>query len=134
MPHPNSDRNQLAIGIVAVIALAFVVGVVWGFGQQIVRARQMQAEEARLERVVKAKQVYHDKLVAQLEYVRSDEYVEQWAREDVKMARPGEVLIIVPDDPDEEPVDDTPSTSTAESEPRPFWVEWWELIFTPSDR
>jgi cell division protein FtsB len=133
MPHPNSDHNQFAIGIAAIISLAFVAGLLWGFGQQIVRARQMQAEEAQLERAVEAKQAYHNELVAQLEYVRSDEYVEQWAREDAKMTRPGEVLVVALEDPDEKPTDDVSSTSTTESQPQPFWVEWWELIFTPAD-
>jgi len=110
------------------------VGMVWGFGQQIARARQMRTEETRLEQAVAAKQAYHDELLVRLEYVRSDEYVEQWARKDAKMARPGEVVVVVLDDAATEASDDTTSASSAESESRPFWVELWELIFAPSAR
>ncbi len=125
------DRNRLAVGIAAAVVTAIVGGIVWGFGQQVVRARQMRAEEVRLEQAVAAKQAYHDELIAQLEYVRSDEYVEQWAREDAKMARPGEIVVIVLDDTDtEQEVDATP-TPTPEPEPKSFWVELWELIFIP---
>jgi len=133
MSRSKLDRNQLAVGIAAAVATAIVVGIVWGLGQQVARARQMRAEEMRLEQAVAAKQVHHDGLVVQLEYVRSDEYVEQWAREDAKMARPGEVIVVV-DDAATEPVADTTPAPTAEPEPRPFWVELWELGFTSSGR
>ena len=132
MPLSKPDRSQLAIGIAVVIALAIVGGLVWGFGQQEARARQMRTEEIRLERAVAARQVYHDDLVAELEYVRSDEYVEQWAREDAKMARSGEVVVVVPKGSSAEPAVDALSTPTPE--PQPFWVELWELVFAPSEQ
>ena len=95
MPLPKPDRNQLAVGVAVIIALTIVGGLVWGFNQQVARARQMRVEEIRFEQAVAAKQIYHDDLVAQLEYVGSDGYVEQWAREDAKMTRPGEVVVVV---------------------------------------
>ncbi len=128
------DRNQLAVGIAATVVAAIVVGIVWGFGQQVARARQMRAEEVRLEQAVAAKEAYHDELLVRLEYVRSDECVEQWAREDAKMVRPGEVAVVALDDVDTEAVADTTSAPTGEPESRSFWVELWELVFTPSGR
>jgi cell division protein FtsB len=127
------DRNRLAVGIAAAVVTTIVGGIVWGFGQQVVRARQMRVEEARLEQAVATKQAYHDELTAQLEYVQSDEYVEQWAREDARMARPGEVAVVVLDDADTATeADATPkSTATPEPEPKSFWAELWELIFIP---
>ena len=134
MSQPKLDRNQIAVGIAAAIVAAIVVGMVWGFGQQIARARQMRAEELRLEQAVAAKQTYHDGLVIRLEYVHSDEYVEQWARKDAKMARPGEVVVVVLDDAATDPSASTTPAPGAEPESRPFWVELWELIFAPSAR
>ena len=134
MSRSKLDRNQLAVAIAATAVAAIVVGIVWGVGQQVARARQMRAEEIRLEQAVAAKQAYYDELVVQLEYVRSDEYVEQWAREDAKMSRPGEVVVVVLDDVATETVVDTTPAPTVEPESRPFWVELWELVFTPSGR
>ena len=134
MSQPKLDRNQIAVGIAAAIVAAIVVGIVWGFGQQIARARQMRAEELRLEQAVAAKQAYHDGLVVRLEYVHSDEYVEQWARKDAKMARPGEVVVVVLDDAATDPSTGATPATDAEPESRPFWVELWELIFAPSVR
>ncbi len=134
MSRSKLDRNQLAVGIAATVVVAIVAGIVWGLGQQVARARQMRAEEIRLEQAVAAKQAHHDELVVQLEYVRSDECVEQWAREDAKMARPGEVAVVALDDAATEAVADTTPAPTVEPESRPFWIELWELVFTPSGR
>jgi len=87
LPKPN--RSQLVVGVSIVFALAIVGGLVWRFGQQLVLARQMRAEEDRLEQAVATEEAHRQDLVAQLEYVQSDEYVEHWARKEVKMAKPG---------------------------------------------
>ncbi len=131
---PNLNRSQLAFGLAIVVALAIVGGIAWGFGQQLTLARQMQAEETRLEQTVAAEQDRHDELVVQLEHVRSDEYVEHWARAKLKMAKRGEVAVVVVTDADEEPADDTQPIPTPDHDSQPFWVELWELIFAPSGR
>ncbi len=131
---PNLNRSQLAFGLAIVVALAIVGGIAWGFGQQLTLARQMQAEETRLEQTVAAEQARHDELVVQLEHVRSDEYVEHWARAKLKMAKRGEVAVVVVTDADEEPADDTQPIPTPKPESRPFWVELWGLVFAPSGR
>ena len=132
MPLPKPNRSQLAVGVAVIIALAIVGGLLWGFGQQVAHARQMQAEETRLQQAVAAKQAHHDDLVAQLEYVQSDEYVEHWARGDAKMARSGEVAMVVLTDSGSEPAVETQPAPTSEPESQPFWIELWELIFALS--
>jgi len=134
MSLPKPKRSQLAVGVAITIAFAIVGGLVWGFSQQSALARQIRAEEMRLEQMVAAEQAHHDDLTAQLEYVRSDEYVEHWARGKRKMARPGEVAVVVPTDPDEEPAGETQPTPVPEPKTQPFWVELWQLAFTSSGR
>jgi len=121
------NHSQLAVGVAVAIAAAIVGGLAWGFARQLVLAQQMQAEDGRLEQAVAAEQARHDELIAQLEYVRSDEYVEHWARGEAKMARPGEVAVIVL--AGEEAAGDAQPTPTPRPEARPFWVELWELVF-----
>ena len=134
MPLPKPSRGQLAVGVGVAIAVAIVGGLAWGFGQQLVLARQMRIEESHLEEIVAAEQARHEELAARSEYVRSDEYVEHWARAEAKMARPGEVVVIVLADWDEEWPGDAQPTPTPELKARPFGVEWWERVFPPSDR
>jgi cell division protein FtsB len=134
MSLPKPNRSQLAVGVVIAIASAIVGGLAWGFGQQLTLAREIRAEEAQLEQRVAIERGRHDDLVAQLEYVKSDEYVEHWARGKRKMARPGEVTVVVLTDSDGEPAVDAQPTPTAEPKTQPFWIELWELVFAPSDR
>jgi cell division protein FtsB len=134
MPLPRPNRSQFAVGVIISVAIAVVGGLAWGFGRQLVLARQMRIEERRLEQMVAAERARHDELVAQLEYVRSDEYVEHWARAEAKMARPGEVAVVVPTDLDDQPAVDTQPTPTPEPQSRPFWVELWEAVFARSRR
>lgn len=127
MTLPKPNRDQLAFSVATVIVLAVMGALVWGFGRQLALARQMRAEEIRLEQAVAAEQARHDELTAQLEYVKSDEYVEHWARAEAKMAKPGEVVVVLA--ADTESVAAPQPTLSPEPEARPFWVEWWELAF-----
>ena len=129
MTFSKPNRSQLAFGVAAVIALAVIGALVWGFGRQLALARQMRAEEIRLEQAVAAEQLRHDELAAQLKYVKSDEYVERWARAEAKMAKPGEVVVVLAADADTESAVAPQPTPPLEPEARPFWVEWWELAF-----
>ncbi|MCX7680748.1 MAG: septum formation initiator family protein [Anaerolineae bacterium] len=91
----RSKPGKLAVVFTIGVILILTGSLVWGFAQQVMRARKILAEEARLEQKVAAAQARHDALVKQLEYIRSDEYVERWARTEAKLARAGEVVVIV---------------------------------------
>ena len=132
MTLPKPNRNQLAVGVAVVIALAIVGGIAWGFGQRLSLEQQMRAEEKRLEQAVADEEARHDDLVSQLEYVKSDEHVENWARKEMKMARPGEVAVVPLVSAGEEPASDAQPTPTPVPESRPFWVEWRKSLFGPA--
>jgi cell division protein FtsB len=134
MSLPKPNRSQVAVGVVVAVAVAVVGGLAWGFGRQLVLARQMRTEEKRLEQLVAAEQARHDELVAQSEYVGSDEYVEHWARAEAKMARPGEVAVIVLTDSSAGPGVDVEPTPTPEPEVQSFWARLHELILGLSPR
>jgi cell division protein FtsB len=134
MSLPKISHSRLVTVVVIAVVIVIVGGLVWGFGQQLVLARQMRSEEVRLEQKVAAEQARNEELAARLAYVRSSEYVEQWARTEMKMTRPGEVVVIVVSDSDDGTGDEPQSSPPSKPESRPFWVELWELIFTPSDR
>lgn len=128
MPPSKPNRSRLAVAVAVASAAAFLIGVAWGFGQQLSLGHQMRLEEQQLEYIVATEQARHEELVAELEYVRSDEYVERWAREEARMVRPGEVPVVVVPEPSAEPSSDAQPTPTPQPPARPFWVELWELI------
>jgi cell division protein FtsB len=134
MSLPKPNRSQVAVGVVVAVAVAVVGGLAWGFGRQLVLARQMRTEEKRLEQLVAAEQARHDELVAQSEYVGSDEYVEHWARAEAKMTRPGEVAVVVLTDSSAGPGIDVEPTPTPEPEVQSFWARLRELVLGLSPR
>ena len=134
MSLPKPNRSQVAVGVVVAVAVAVVGGLAWGFGQQLVLARQMRIEEQRLEQLVAAEQARHDELIAQSEYVGSDEYVEHWARAEAKMARAGEVAVVVLTDSSAGPDVDVEPTPTLEPERQSFWAKLRELVLGLSPR
>ena len=128
---PNPRR--LAVSVAIIVALTIVGAIVWGFSRQIMLARRMQAEERRLEEAVASEERRQEELLAQLEYVQSDAYVENWAREEAKMAKPGEVVFSIPGDGEGEDtsVGEQPPNSE-ETDHKPFWKKWWQSLFAPS--
>lgn len=136
MDLPWLDRRRIATGAVILIVGLVVVAVGWAFVEQLTLAQELQEEARKLEGLVATREAERDQLVATLAYVQTDEYVEKWAREELKMARPGEVvvlpLVIAGEDqpePGSTPEAHQPQLDLPDS--RPFWVVWWDAIFGP---
>ena len=119
---PKPSRSQLTAGVFIALGLAVALGLVWAFGQQLALSQQMRIEERGLEQQVAAQQAHHDELAAQLDYVKSDEYAERWARVENKMARPGEVVIV--------PVAPANTAVPVQSAPTPMpaALTWWDRL------
>jgi cell division protein FtsB len=93
---PLLKSSQRLATIVAGIAILVVAGIIaWGFSQQLMLAREIEQEERLLEQEVQGEQNRYDELTTQLEYVQSDEYVEYWARTEARMAKVGEIVVVM---------------------------------------
>jgi hypothetical protein len=85
-----------------------------------------------LEQAKDVEQAHNAYLVERLAHVKSDEYVERWAREH-GMAKPGEIAVIVLPSADEEPVaPDARPEATPTPDTRSFPIKLWELAFGPA--
>ena len=95
MKLPKLNRSRIALGAGIILAVIVVAGVGWAFFQQLTLAEELRAETRALEEAVatqKARQAY---LTATPTYAHTDDYVEERAREEAKMAKPGEVVVIL---------------------------------------
>lgn len=135
-PKPKTDRKRtgqlsgLQIMFAAILAIGLILGLNFtslvAAGQPLRQLyQQVTGEIDRLENE-------QSDLIKERDYVQSDSYVEAWARDEGKMVRPGEVLIV--------PV---PSTSSLQATPVPQpevlpqttppqaenWQLWWSLFF-----
>ena len=122
---PVISSGQFIAIIVATIALFMAVD----FGRRMAAIYRLQREKARLEQEVAQEQARQEKLKAYKDYVQSDEFVEQWARTEGKMVKPGETPVV--------PVPVRTPTLSEKHPPgesqamkgEPHWREWWELFF-----
>jgi cell division protein FtsB len=136
MSRPKVDRVRVFISAGIVLVLFIVGGLGWAFAQQLRLAQDLREEIAELEQAVATQEAIAAYLTATLEYVQTDTYVEEWAREEARMAKPGEVVVIPvgtleaanpPATPEAQPQGD----AAAIPEDKPFWVVWWEAFFGP---
>jgi cell division protein FtsB len=132
MQLPELNRSRVATLVAAIVVVATAGIILWGFTQQLVLARQMRDEEKRLTQAVATERARHDELVAQLDYVQSDEYVEEWARTEARMSKSGEIVIVLVDETQETSTEETEPSPSPEPEQQPFWTEVWELVFGPA--
>lgn len=100
-------------------------------GSWAVKEYQQRQEEARLKQEVEVEKAKNASLLAQKEYLQSDEYVEKVAREELNLIKPGEraVIVIAPTPSAAETTNQSESKSKKE-EPKPAWQRWWDFFFS----
>jgi len=105
---------------VALLALALLTAGVW---RQVHRLRDLAAAQAELDPLVTYQEQRNDQLRQELDHVSSPDYVEEWARVEGGMTRPGEVRLIVP------PVQETAVPTATPTPPAPsFWQRLWRQL------
>jgi cell division protein FtsB len=92
--------------------------------------RRMHQEQARLQQELADIQAEQEALQTQLDFVASDAYLEQWARVDARMTRPGEVAIIpAPAHASEQTTPDLENDLFPATDPPPSIPEQWRRLF-----
>lgn len=125
-------RRFSSIQILFTVILTLGLLLTLDFSSRIQLDRELQEIHAQMLAEIEVLQVEQQSLAAELEYVKSDAYVEYWARDDGKMIREGEILIIPQGI---RASAESPSTVvslvefvTTEPEPK-NWELWWALFF-----
>jgi hypothetical protein len=109
------------LGVVAVLALPLLAD----FNVRLAYNRQLAAEEAKLQQQIVAEQSRQTALHELESYVKSEAYVEDWARR-ARLAKSGEVPVVpVPLELDRESDVTPPTTSSAPD----LQSEWWRVLF-----
>jgi cell division protein FtsB len=128
----GSQISSVQVMFAAILSIGLILAI--NFSARIAASQPLQAAYSRVSSEIATLTVQQAQLTAQRDYVLSDAYVEQWARSDGKMVRPGEVLVIpVPSSLDAaaataEPLIVPESVHIADDQPPP-WVTWWQIFF-----
>ena len=126
------ERPLTSIQIMFAVALAFGLVLTLNFSGRIKLDRDLGGIHARFAAEIESLLAEQQRLIEELSYVKSDAYVEYWARDEGKMIRDGEVLIL--------PKSSGAQASTRRSAvplvafqttaPEPEnWQLWWALFF-----
>ncbi len=127
----TSQISSVQVMFAAILSIGLILAI--NFSARIAAGQPLQAAYSKVSAEIVTLQAQQAQLTTQRDYVLSDAYVEQWARSDGKMVRPGEVLVIpVPSSADvaaatAEPLVVAEAIQTTDDQPPP-WVLWWQIF------
>ena len=136
-PTPQGWKRLTSVQVMLAVALALGLVLVLNFSGRIRLDRDLGRIHAQFVAEIASLHAEQQRLRVELEYVKSDAYVETWARDDGKMAREGEVLIFpksLGGSASQPIVSNTTLAHFETSPPKPTNLElWWALFFdTPA--
>jgi len=80
--------------VLLVMALITLMPLAVDISERLSTMRRMRREEAKTNQLLAEAQAEQETLQAQLDYVSSDAYLEQWARVEARMVQSGQVGIV----------------------------------------
>lgn len=124
----RTPRGRLALALGVPILAFFLVTSASRLleGQNLAR----QADEVRQE--VAALESRNGELQRQLQYLRSNEYIERIAREELDLVKPGETAIVIVTPQDQERARTGGVTEPAPPPAPPNWQRWRDYFFGPA--
>ena len=116
--------------VVAVVALTLVAALTVDFGRKALDNYHIQRQVEWLRDQVAIEEQTNESLQARLEFVSSDAYVEQIARERLRLVKPGEATIVVVQQGGETSSSPrySPVQEVTEQETLPYWRQWADLL------
>lgn len=135
----NRTRGQLS-GVQVMFAAILAIGMVLGISlsSRVASSQPLRVFYDGVETEIAQLRVEQAGLIDERNFAQSDAFVEQWARGDGKMVRPGEILVVpevVGADEPQQVTNNAQNSSggfaevdTTPPEPKP-WELWWSLFF-----
>jgi hypothetical protein len=133
-PRPSKRSNAPISSVQVMFAMILGIGLLLAinFSSRITDSQPVQEEYNRIVADIARLEAEQESLIDLRDYVQSDLYVEQWARDHGKMIRDGEVLVIpVPSGALIEPTpapEFNPEFQIAQPDDQ-SWQLWWQLFF-----
>ena len=93
MKKRTSKQNKLQTAIVLMIVLVVFVAIGVNTYSTYLKYQDMKAQEAELDLAIAEAEAEKEELLAQEEYMKTDDYVKDVAREEFGMVEPGEYIL-----------------------------------------
>jgi cell division protein FtsB len=124
-PGPLSKLGLARLWIL--LAAAAGILILGDLNRRMSNARQLERDAVALQTETAALETQQAELQADLAAAGSDAQVEEWARDQARMVRDGEVLVVPL--PAEGFVTPTPQPAPSRGELPGSWDVWWALLF-----
>lgn len=130
----SRKRNRGLSSVQVLFAVILTVGLMLAlnFSSRIQADRELQRIHNQVIQEIDFLERQQTDLISELNYVKSDAYVETWARDEGKMVLEGEVLVLPQPINEAEALSATPvpmvDFETTPPEPE-NWELWWSLFF-----
>ena len=115
----------------AIVVLTLILFVIIDFGRRTTAGYYVSQAEKDLGAEIETEKALNELLLERLDYVKTDGFVEEWAREKAHMVRKGDrpLIVVTPDTPRGEPlVIQTPDILSSD-QAEPNWYQWWRFFF-----
>ena len=112
-------KKLVAIGI-----LAFEIYLIISFSRSVWELWQNQDEVEKAKVKVETLRSENNKLKSELEYAKSEEFLEREARDKLHFVKSDETVVVIPD-----AVMRAATASAAPTPPPPKWEQWMKLFF-----
>lgn len=128
---PKVQSVMSGAQFVGIIVLTVILLLIVDYGRRASTGYYVAQAEEQLKAEIAVELTKNAQLKERLEYVQSEQYVEEWARENGRMAHPGDQpFILVTVEAPFVAAAGAPLPAQADSaSPQPTWHQWWYLFF-----
>jgi cell division protein DivIC len=121
LPRPSLSQLLLCALVLAIAYLGI------NTARYVLHNSRLRGQETQLRLELMQLDQDHAQLLALRDYLESDEYVEDVARRQLGLVRPGETLVVVSQ------ADTVPSATPAVPAETTAGAPWWKELFPPAD-
>ncbi|MGD8604362.1 MAG: hypothetical protein PVF49_07310 [Anaerolineales bacterium] len=125
MRETKSRLPTSGIGLLILVLIGILI--LGDLNRRMVNARELERDADILATEVSALETQNAVLVTQMARTTDDSLVVEWAHEEAKMVREGEVLVVPITPPGGTPLPQVTPTQTVDQPSN--WEVWWALLF-----
>lgn len=114
-------RSRMVQGLIVLVGILLIFNLTRDIRRLLKASDQIKLAENQVRELEKENQQLEEKK----EYYQSPEFIEEQARDKLNMAKPGETIVILPQNL-EEVLGKTKKVTPPEL---PNWQKWWKLFF-----
>ena len=121
-PAPRHRRNRGGARLILFVCVSVVGYMIFSLGSQISYLHAMQTNVETIQGQVEELTQKNTALREEIKKIKSDAYVEQVAREQLGLVKPGETLVVPTQSPETAESQDVPKTPETNQQENPFNV------------